>query len=1246
MRELRAPARTVPTLFLMLCLMSGPPLAAGGSPQSGPGAVPSVGTQVRYGLLPLSFEANQGQAAGEVRFLAHGPGYGLFLTPDGAVLALRAGWNSEPESGQRVHPTVQNHRPVTVLGLRLVGANPRALASGLNALSSKSNYFIGRDPKKWRTDVPNYAEVKYTGVYSGVDLVYYGNQGQLEYDFAVAPGANPRRLRFRIDGARSVHLNALGELELRTSEGQIVLRRPEAYQGKGVSKRPVAVHYVSRGKDEFGFDVGAYRRSERLTIDPVLSYSTYLGGTGQDIAYGIAVDSSGDAYITGVTGSSNFPVKSAAQPSNAGETDAFVAKLNSTGSGLVYSTYIGGTGADSASAIAIDSSGNAYIAGSTSSVDFPVTPGVFQPTLGGDTNAFVAKLNPTGSALVYASYLGGNAIDLGQGIAVSASGDAYVTGSTESPDFPTVNALQIGNDNCSTVNMVETCSADAFVTEVNTTGTALVYSTYLGGSSTDSAQAIAIDAQGNAVIAGYTYSSDFPTQNALQSASGGGIDAFVTEFNASGSNLVFSTYLGGTGEDQAFGLALDGLGNIYVTGATQSADFPTTPSVFQTAYAGSGDAFLSKLSPNGSALLYSTFIGGTGADQGNGVAVDSGGNAAVVGVTQSSDFPTLDPSQRVLGISGAGNCGSSTGASGVCSDAFVTKLAPSGTGVYSTFLGGTEADFAQAVAMDTSGTPYVAGSTASSNFPVIVGALQGAYAGTGSNGNAFVTKIDVTDAPGVALSPQAVNFGNQTLNVTSAAQTVTLINAGSSPLQVTDITASDGYAVSNNCGTTVPAGSGSCTISITYTPTTAGPSTDEVTITDNATGSPHHITVTGTGVNGGGGTLTLTPKTLVFPVQAIGTTSPIQVVQLVNSSQSAITISAIAVTGDFTETNNCGAQPSVLNAGASCAVSVTFTPTASGSRTGSLSITDDAAGSPQTASLSGAGGGVFTLSASSHTSTIVVGITSTTFTISASAASSFTSSIGFACSSGATCSFFPTTITAGQSTILTVSGLSATTANPFNITVTGTAGSNTSALSLSIFLQDFSLTATPALYSVAAGGNATYTVTVSSMNGYNGVVLLSCSGTLPNLAGCIWSPSSGVTLNSSSTASSTLTLTTTTQTSSRGWPRRRLPGGGTLDPRFWALAAGLTALAAGLLAKRRRVRGIASLRPLWALGAASILLLILSGISCQTYGYNVIGTPTVVGTPDGSYTITISGTLGSNSGVVRSTTVNLTVSPG
>jgi beta-propeller repeat-containing protein/centrosomal CEP192-like protein/HYDIN/CFA65/VesB family protein len=1223
--------------------------APGGSTRSTTFASPTR-VKASYCSLPLSFEPNEGQTDPRVRFLARGPGYTLFLTADEAVLSLRSE-ESEVRTQEQVErpwsPATRHSSLVTaVVRLKLLGADPGAEVTGLEELPGKSNYFLGNDPGGWHTDVPTYAKVRYQGLYRGVDAVYYGRQGKLEYDFMVAPGVDPGRVRLRIEGAEKVGANGAGELVLETQGGKVVLGRPEAYQGSGARRRTVAVRYARRGRGEYGFEVGEYRKGEPLIIDPFLSYSTYLGGSGGDVADGIAVDSARNVYVTGMTGSANFPIKSAVQASPGGQGGVFVAKINAAGSSLVYSTFLGGSGPDSGAAIVLDASGSAYVVGSTSSPNFPVTAGAFQTSYGGNGDAFVAKLSATGSALSYASYLGGSAADFGQGVAVDASGNAYVTGSTQSPDFPTESPLQIGNAGCTTSvvysQTTTTCTADAFVAKINAPGSALIYSTYLGGSEADSGQAIAIDAGGDAYVAGFTYSGNFPTQNALQSSLGGSADAFLTQLSTDGSRLVFSTYLGGSGLDQAFGLALDTLGNIFVAGGTQSPNFPTTAGVFQTNYGGNGDAFVTKLSAGGKALVYSTFIGGSGTEQANSLAVDSAGNVVVVGFTQSTDFPLVDPLQRILGISGAGTCGTS-----ICPDAFVTKLSPSGEPVYSTYLGGAQGDVAQAVAVDRSALPYVAGGTNSSNFPPTVGVLQSAYAGVGASGNAFVAKIDSGDGPSLALTPQAVNFGNQSLNVSSSPQLVTVINPGSSPLQITRISASGDYAETDTCGTLLPAGSGTCTINITFTPKTAGSSTDQVTITDNAAGSPHNITVTGNGVSGGAGTLSLTPTKLVFPTVAIGSTSAAQVVQVVNNSQSAVTLNAISLTGAFAQTNNCGTLPSVLNPGGSCAVSVTFTPTASGSSTGSFSITDNAAGSPQTVSLSGTGGSPFTLSVTNPSSVIVVGTTAAYFTISASAASSFVSSISLSCSSGATCSFNPSSIYPGQSSTLTVSGLSATTANPDNFTVAGTSGSYKASVSLLIFLEDFSLSATPPLNSTTAGQSAQYTVKISPTNGFNQVVLLSCSGTLPPNTSCSWSPP-GLTLNGSTASTATVTVTTTSQfTPGHGRPRFRFPGGGGRDSMpqgmIWISVVAMIMLLCRLLATNRKlVRKHAALM----LAILAVFLLILPVASCNEVFFNPISPATPVGTPSGNYVIIITGTLGSNAQVTRSVTVNLTVGAG
>jgi hypothetical protein len=1057
-----------------------------------------------------------------------------------------------------------------------------------------------------------------------------------------------------VEGAKKIRMERTGGLEIETAEGRVELKQPKAwaYEGGEAEKRPVGVKYVWAGKDEVGFKVVGWRRGERVVIDPVLTYSTYLGGSGGDMGYAVAVDSSGDAYVTGSTASTNFPVKSPEQPTNHGVTDAFVTEVNPAGTAIVFSTYLGGSGADSAQGIALDSADNIYLTGTTASGDFPVTTGAFQTALGtsqaptggtimtASNNAFVAKLNAGGSALAYATYLGGSTAEYGQAIAVDSSGNAYVTGSTQSSDFPVKNPLQVGLNGLS----------DAFITEVNPTGTALVFSTYWGGSGTESGQAIALDTQKDIYVGGYTTSTDLPTDSPLQATYAGDTDGFVAEFAPSGASVVFSTYLGGSSLDEVLGLAVDSAGEIYVAGETQSDDLPVTPGAFQTSYGGATDGFAAKLAQKGTAITFLTYIGGSGLDEANGIALDSFGDAFVVGYTQSSDFPLLNPLQQIIGIYGAGSCiSATTGQPGVCTDAFVTELTPSGTANYSTYLGGTNNDAAQAVAVDSSGFPYVIGTTQSSNFPVIAGALQGAYAGSGSSDNAFIAKIDSSNDPGVALTPQVINFGSQTLNISSAQQTIILVNEGSAPLDIDQITVPAPFTQTNNCGTSLPASGGNCTINVTFKPTVTGSVTDELTIIDNAAGSPQQVAVNGTGTEGGAGTLTVTPSTLTFSGQPIATTSAPQEVTIINNSSAAVTITAISISGDFSETNTCPATPFVLNVGSSCGAFITFAPTTGGSLTGTFTVTSNSAAAAS-ASLTGTGATPFTLSITPPSNTILVGTTKTTFTVAATAPPTFTSNISMSCSSGVTCSFYPASITAGQSSAVTVTGLSSTSSNPTNITVTGTASSLTSTVAVSVFLQDFTVTETPLLQTVTAGAATNYTITVNPVNGFNSVVALSCSAGLPANSTCAFDPPV-VTPNGTTGTTSVLTISTESQVSSsnsQGLPGFRLPGSPGLGPRnprwpLWAGAIMLLLLGLGSVAARKR-KGIRT-RTAWIIAALGLILLSLGTVSCNDlYYYNNVS-PSPVGTPSGTFTITIKGALGSDTSIVRNTTVNLTVSP-
>src|SRR5438876_782482 len=557
-----------------------------------------------YGKLPLHFEANRGQTHEDVCFLARGPGYSLFLTPTGTALTLTKQESSAHKPAAHGKPEPRGRATGTVLRMTFAGANPDPRVTGLEELPGKANYFIGNDPANWRTSVPTYAKVRYADLYPRIDLLYYGNQRQLEYDLVVRPGADPTRIVLDIQGADRLQVDAQGDLVLQTTVGPIRQRKPVIYQELDGVRKDIPGGYVLKGEHQVGFKVAAYDASQALVIDPVLSYSTYLGGSGEDRDPAIAVDAAGNAYVTGHTESRNFPTTTGAFQTgfgggamSSGQGDAFVTKLNPAGSALVYSTYLGGSGPDDGKGIAVDAAGNAYVTGSTASSNFPTTIGAFQTIKGGSGNAFVTKLNPTGSALVYSTYLGGSGAigDYGAGIAVDASGNAYVTGGTSSSDFPTTaGAFQttFGGDVFG--------GGDAFVTKLNPTGSALVYSTYLGGSGHEAGHGIAVDAAGNAYMTGYTSSTNFPTTaGAFQPTYGGASyssNAFVTKLNAAGSALVYSTYLGGRGTDMGRAIALQ-YPNVYVTGHTESYDFPTTTGAFQTMHdAVSGtDVFVAKI---------------------------------------------------------------------------------------------------------------------------------------------------------------------------------------------------------------------------------------------------------------------------------------------------------------------------------------------------------------------------------------------------------------------------------------------------------------------------------------------------------------------------------------------------------------------------------------------------------------------------------------------------------------------------
>lgn len=595
-----------------------------------------------YGKLPLSFEKNHGQAVSQVKFIARGAGYGLFLTASGAVLTL----GNEAES--------------SALKMQVVGASAHSRVVGLDAMRGKSNYIIGSDRKKWRTGVPSFGKVLYEEIYPGVDMVYYGNQQQLEYDFIIAPGGDPESIRLGFEGAHMLRVDESGDLVLGTSAGEIRQRRPFIYQEASGMKKQVAGRYVIERDNKVSFEVADYDKSKPLIIDPVLVYSTYLGSSQTDEGSAIAVDGEGNAYVTGFTSAADFPVTLGAfqQALKGPFTDVFVTKLNPSGTALIYSTYLGGNGrvGERGRGIAVDAASSAYVTGETFSVDFPTTPGSFRPSIDpGDlfsfSAVFVTKLDPSGGKLIYSTFIGPGQ---GNGITIDQAGNAYVTGVAVSNIPPASNFPVTPGAFQTTPSPMDL--NDAFVTKLNPLGSGLVYSTLLGGRRMDQSRAIAIDAAGNAFVTGVTESANFPvTPGAFQTTNRSGTvpgsdgDAFVTRLNAAGSGLIYSTYLGGVDYDEAFGIAVDAASNAYVTGITSSSNFPTTAGVVQpTPPGGVDEAFITRVNATGSGLVYSTFIGGNGMDFGRAIAVDAAGNATVTGATNSMSFPTVRALQSTV----------------------------------------------------------------------------------------------------------------------------------------------------------------------------------------------------------------------------------------------------------------------------------------------------------------------------------------------------------------------------------------------------------------------------------------------------------------------------------------------------------------------------------------------------------------------------------------------------------------------
>ncbi len=988
-------------------------------------SVQKVGVLNHYGQLPLAFEPANTTSNSAAKYLTRGSGYALFLANEEAVLELRGPSKS-----------------AFVVRMELAGANKTAAFSAVEPLPGKSNYFIGNDPAQWRTNVPQYRKVLESNVYPGVDLIYYGTQGRLEYDFDVAPGADPSVIQLAFQGATDPRIDAQGELVLGSPSGEVRLRKPVAYQEIAGEKHPVAVSYAKKGRDRVAFQIAAYNPSLPLVIDPILIYSTYLGGSNIDTSNGIAVAPDNTAFIAGSTFSTNFPTAHPLQANDGGgpdfPEDAFVAKISSDGAALLYSTYLGGENQDAANGIAVDSFGDAFVIGYTLSPHFPALTGSFETLCGGDgecgakftggpivSNAFVTKLNPAGSGILYSTFYGEFQNVKGQAIAVDSNGNAYITGSTTEnfasfAVFPiTPNAFQPIFASVAGGN-----STNAFVAVLNSNGTSALYSSYLGGEVDDVGYGIAVDNNANAYVTGLTYSTKFPvTGGALQSTYGSEGDAFVSKVSTTlsgAASLAYSTYLGGVGLDRGNAITVDSTGNAYVTGLTNSSSFGFSPSGVQPAYAGEGDAFVAKLSTTGS-LSFFTYLGGTHADEGDGIAVDSTGNIYVTGTTASTDFPTAGAVFQAA--YGGGN-----------TDTFVAKLAPTGaTLIYSSYLGGTNADLATGIAVDTSGSAYVTGQTCSADFP-LANPLQ---AVPGGNCDAYIAKVSILD--GFAFNPAGLVFPAQSLGTTSQSQTVTLTN-GDTPQTISGIVVSGANAgdflETSTCPVNSPLGVGTtCTLTVSFTPSASGIRKAAIVITDTAPGSPQVLNLTGNT-----STVSLSASALNFGVQAVGTVSPIQSVTVTNSGTTPLAFSSIVASGDFFESDTCSRTP--IQPGSNCIVQVAFAPSAAVASVGTVTLTDNGSGSPQVITTTGTGifQPPFQISSLSATPSVAAG-NKANYGISVTSNVGFSQQIGLSCSAPATitCSVAPNfvmpTTTQSLSAILTVSTALRTSAPPSSIKV-------------------------------------------------------------------------------------------------------------------------------------------------------------------------------------------------------------------
>lgn len=826
--------------------------------------------QAQYAHLPLIFETNQGQTAAQAQFLARSQGAVVFLTRQGLVIKTLSG----------------------AMGMRFAGAAAAPRAQGLNRAGTSVHYLAGHT----NLAVPSFQQVRYDGMYPGVDVTYYGNRDQVEYDLGLAPHANPGQISLIFWGAVP---RLLPDGSMALIHG-LTLRAPLAYQQINGRRHRVAAHYVLHSNHSVTLALGSYDTSRPVVVDPILYFATLLGGSGFNQANAVAVDGSGNGYVAGYTLSPDFPTVSPYQAHLApvavgSDFDAFVSEISTDGTKLIYSTYLGGNGDDRATGIAVDSAGDAFVTGTTTSTNFP-TFNPLQAANAGGIDSFVTKIAAGGASLDYSTYLGGSLDDYAAAIAIDSAGDAYIAGTTSSPNFPvTASAPQktFGG------------ATDAFVAGLNANGT-LMYATYLGGSSTDGATSIAVDSSGNAYVGGYTGSNNLPvTPGALQPELAGKNDGFLAQVLRSGSSFGWVTYFGGSLNDSINAVAVDAAGNVYAAGSTNSIDlFPSGNTAYQAHLSGGTDAFIAKINNQGSNLIYGSYLGGSSTDVANAVAVDSNGNAYVGGYTTSPSFPvTSNASQSNYG----GN-----------QDGFLAKFDPQGQSLlFSTFLGGTGVDTINGIAIQSNGDLEVAGYTKSSDFPVTVNAYQKVAT---SADNAFVARF-VVAAQGV-FSPNAMGFALQAPKVASAAQSVTFTNGGELALTIKSIATTGPYTETDTCSannSTLQPGQ-SCTLSVVFTPTAVGAANGTLVITDNSPTGSETLPLTG---SGGDFTITVAPTSQTI---SAGASAPYSVsLQPATGFTGVVTLSCTGI--GSTQNATCTPSPASLTMNGTSQSTATMTVT-------------------------------------------------------------------------------------------------------------------------------------------------------------------------------------------------------------------------------------------------------------------------------------------------------------------------------